>query len=107
MGSFVEVALPDGGSLIVESNDEAVVQAGIGSRVGDFVEQTFESALDRVARAAEAVHRRVMASDIKADEVTVEFAISLATEMGVVVATSTAQANLTLVIRWASGDESK
>jgi hypothetical protein len=108
MESFVEVTLPGGGSLIVECDSgHSVVQAGRGRRVGELVEETFESALDRVTRAAEAVHRRVAAAPTPPDEVTIEFAINLASEIGVVVATSSASANLKLVMRWAASDESK
>jgi hypothetical protein len=106
--SFVEVPLPGGGSLIVEGDgDQSVVQAGRGRRMSEFVEETFEAALDRVTCAAEAVHRRVSAAQTPPDEVTVEFAISLASEIGVVIASSSAQANLKLVMRWAASDESK
>jgi Trypsin-co-occurring domain 1 len=106
--SFVEVSLPDGGSLIVEGDSgQSVVQAGRGRRVSEFVEETFESALDRVTRAAEAVHRRVVAAQTPPDEVIVEFAINLASEIGVVVANGSASANLKLVMRWAASDESQ
>ncbi len=108
MESFVEVTLPGGGSLIVEADsDQSVVQAGRGRRVGEFVEETFESALDSVTRAGEAVRRRAAAAQTPPAEVTVEFAINLASEIGVVVATSSAQANLKLVMRWAAPDEPK
>lgn len=105
METFFEVPLPNGGSLIVEGSEEIVVQAGRGRRVGDLVEESFVSAIDRVTRAAHVVRERVLAMETAPDEITVEFAIKLATEIGVVVANSTAEANLRLVMRWGPSDE--
>jgi hypothetical protein len=106
MEAFAEIALPGGGSLIVEATgDDAVVQAGRGRRVGEMVEESFESAIDRVTLAAHAVREKVMAMEPAPDEVTVEFAIKLATEVGVVVANTTAEANLKLVMRWGPAGE--
>lgn len=106
MEIFVEVPLPGGGSLIVEdSSTENVVQAARGRRVGDLVEESFGSAIDRVTRAAHVVRQRVLAMETPPNDLTVEFAIKLATEIGVVVASSTAEANLRLVMRWGSADE--
>lgn len=108
MDSFVEVALPGGGSLIVEHvDDEAVVEASRGRRVADFLEESFESALDRVARAAETARERALALGTPPDEITVEFAINLAAAIGVVVANSTAEANMKLVFRWSGANESE
>jgi hypothetical protein len=105
MEMFAEVGLPGGGSLIVETSDDAVVPAGRGRRVGELVEESFESAIDRVTQAAHAVRGKVMAMEAPPSEVTIEFAIKLATEVGVVVANTTAEANLKLVMRWGPGGD--
>jgi hypothetical protein len=101
MATFVEVPLPDGGSLIVErAEDEGVVRAGRLREIAETAGESFESAVDRVKRAALVVQNRLSAIDVPPDEVTVEFAIKLATEVGVVVASSSAEANLKLIVRW-------
>lgn len=111
MDAFVEIPLPGGGSLVVEeSRADGVVQAGRGRRAADWAdwaEETFESALDRVSRAADAVRQRMLTVDQPPDEVTVEFAIKLGAEIGVVVASGAAEANLKLVVRWTASDERK
>jgi Trypsin-co-occurring domain 1 len=104
---FVEVPLPDGGSLIVEQvgSGQVVRAGGRVERVADAVGESFESAVDRVKRAAQVVHDRMQEAASPPDEVTVEFALKLAAELGVVVASSSVEANLKLVVRWTKAEE--
>ena len=105
MSDFVEVPLPDGGSLIVEQGEgEQVVRAGRAQQVAKTAGESFESALDRVKRAAMVVHDKMEGAPTPPDEVVVEFSIKLATEVGVVVASSSAEANLKLVMRWVKSE---
>lgn len=103
MASFVEVPLPDGGSLIVEASgelDDGVVRAGRAQRIADAASESFESALDRVRLAAAAVRDKLSDPGVSPGEVTVEFAIKLGTAAGVVVANASAEANLKVMLRW-------
>jgi Trypsin-co-occurring domain 1 len=103
MGTFVEVYLADGRSLIVESqpdSDQSVVLAGSAQTLVDKASETFELALERITYAADTVVRKVTSRAEAPQEVTVEFAVKLASEIGVVIANSSAEANLKVTLRW-------
>ena len=103
MASFVEVPLPEGGSLIVEASgelDDAVVRAGRVQQIADAASESFESALDRVRLAAAAVRSKLSDLEVPPSEVTVEFSIKLGTAAGVVVASASTEANLKVLLRW-------
>lgn len=107
MAAFVEVPLPDGGALIVEQGgDEHVIRAGRVQQITQTTGESFESALDRVKHAAMAVREKLQDVATPPDEVVVEFAIKLAAEIGVVVASSSAEANLKLTMRWVKSEAS-
>ncbi|MEU0947240.1 CU044_2847 family protein [Streptomyces canus] len=108
MTAFVEVPLPDGGSLIVEQSgdDVGVVRAGRMRDVAEMATESFESALERLRTAADAVHSRMQSLSAKPSEITVEFAVKLGTSVGVVIANTNAEANLTLTLRWEPGQDS-
>jgi hypothetical protein len=104
MGTFVEIYLSDGRSLIVESqpdSEQAVILAGNAQRVLDRASETFESALDRITYAADNVVKKLTSNAGSPQDITVEFAIKLASEIGVVIANSSAEANLKVTIHWA------
>jgi len=107
VAAFVEVPLPDGGALIVEQGgDEHVIRAGRVQQITQTTGESFESALDRVKHAAMAVREKLQDVATPPDEVVVEFAIKLAAEIGVVVASSSAEANLKLTMRWVKSEAS-
>jgi hypothetical protein len=101
--TFVEVPLPAGGSLIVESSsapETGVVRAGRARDVAAMAAETFESAIDRLKSAADAVVSKMDTLAKRPNEVTVQFAVKLGTEIGVVIANTSAEANLTLQVKW-------
>ena len=74
MASFVEVPLPGGGSLIVETTEvlnDAVVRAGRVQKIADAASESFESALERVKLAAAVVRDKMDTLEVRPDEVTV------------------------------------
>lgn len=103
MVTFVEVPLPDGGSLIVEqrADEDGVVRAGRVRDVAAMATETLESALDRLRGAAEAINAKMQDLSIAPSEITVEFSIKLGTAVGVVIANSSVEANLTVTLHWA------
>jgi hypothetical protein len=102
--TFVEIPLPDGGSLIVEQSvdeyPDGVARAGRLSDVTALTTETFESALTRLRSAAEAVNARMRDLSTAPSEVTVEFSVKLGSSIGVVIANSSAEANLKVTLRW-------
>ena len=107
-GAFVEVPLPDGGSLVVEAAeepDDEVVRAGHARELAAGVAESFEAALERVRDAAAVVFERMRSLQQRPDEVSVQFAIKLGAEAGVVIAKSAVEANLTVEVRWRGSDQ--
>jgi NTP-dependent ternary system trypsin peptidase co-occuring protein len=104
---FVEVPLPDGQSLVVEAAEEPsdeVIRAGHVRELTADIAESFEAALDRVRHAACVVVQRMRSMESRPDEVSVEFAIKLGAEAGVVIARSAIEANLTVRIQWNRDD---
>ncbi len=107
MTRFVEIPLPDGGSLVVEVAEDLgteVVPAGHARELAAGVAESFESALERIRDAAAAVAKRMRSLDPQPGEVTVEFAVKLGAQAGVVIAKSAVEANLTVRLRWNGSD---
>ncbi len=102
MAEFVECQLPGGAALIVAAPDDAdaVQRASSLRKVSEIATETFESAMGRLGRAAEVVRSKVSEMAESPDEVTVEFAVKIASEVGVVVANTSAEANLRVTVRW-------
>ncbi|WP_204042975.1 CU044_2847 family protein [Acrocarpospora phusangensis] len=104
MGDFVEVPLPDGTVLIVEAADQprvgGVVAAGRLHDVASAATESFEMAVTRLQSAAGAIVGRMSGMVQPPSEVTVEFGVKLATAAGVVIASTSAEANLKVVLRW-------
>ncbi|TMR21979.1 hypothetical protein ETD86_13205 [Nonomuraea turkmeniaca] len=103
MRDFVEVPLPDGTVLIVEAEHEprgGVVAAGRLHDVASAATESFDMAINRLQTAAGAVVGRMRHLAQPPSEVTVEFAVKLATQAGVVIANTSAEANLKVTLRW-------
>jgi uncharacterized protein (DUF2342 family) len=93
---FAEVDLSGGGSLIAEPRDEisSVIRASRLRDVTSMASETLESALERLRSAAEAVNAKMQGL------ATVQFTVKLGAAVGVVIANSTAEANLTVTLPW-------
>jgi hypothetical protein len=110
MPSFVEVPLPNGGSLIVEQDEEeqvGIVRAGRVRDVADMAVESFETAMDRLRSAAEAVNGKMRSMAQPPTDITVEFSVKLGTAVGVVIANTSAEANLTVTLRWERRQEAQ
>ncbi|MBV8384948.1 MAG: hypothetical protein JOZ63_20345 [Planctomycetaceae bacterium] len=85
------------GSVVVEVEDAAPAQGvervGRGDRVVTQVSQTFEDALDKVGPMAAAVASKIQSIATSTEEVTVEFAIKMSAEAGIVLAAGGVEAN--------------
>jgi hypothetical protein len=102
VNEFVEVPLPDGTSLVVETVDirPGTVPAGRLHDLADSAAETFDSAMRRLRSAAGSVVWRMREMAQPPDEVTVTFAVRLATQAGVVIANTSAEANLSVTLKW-------
>ncbi|MGH3899334.1 MAG: CU044_2847 family protein [Pseudonocardiaceae bacterium] len=104
MNEFVEVPLPDGLSLVVETVEirPGTVPAGRLHDLAESATETFDSAMNRLRAAGGTIVRRMRDMEQPPDEVTVQFAVKLATQAGVVIANTSAEANLSVTLKWDS-----
>jgi hypothetical protein len=102
VAEFIEVPVVGASALVVEAEESApgVVPAGRLHDVTGAATETFDRAMIRLrGAAANAVqHMRQMVDP--PDEVTVQFAVKLATQAGVVIANTSAEANLSVTLKW-------
>jgi hypothetical protein len=77
-----------------------LVPAGRLHDLADSATETFDGAMVRLRGAAGNVVRRMRDMAEPPDEVTVQFAVKLATQAGVVIANTTAEANLSVTLKW-------
>ncbi|GID30455.1 CU044_2847 family protein [Paractinoplanes brasiliensis] len=104
MAGFVEVALGDGGRLLLESMEDSSgpVKAG---RAADAVEE-LRGGLQSILRPVVQASREVLV-ELRAagpDEVTVEFGVKVTAGMGAVVARSTAGGHFKVTLGWTRDD---
>jgi hypothetical protein len=99
---YIEVPVAGAPGLVVELDEPSpgsVPAARLQDVSGSAVE-TFDRAMVRMrGAAANAVHHMRDMLD-PPDEVTVQFAIKLATQAGVVIASASAEANLAVTLKW-------
>src|SRR5262245_35282769 len=102
LNEYVQVPLPDGSSLVVETVEirPGTVPAGRLHDIAASATETFDSAMDRLRSAAGSVVLRMKEMAKPPDEVTVQFAVKLATQAGVVIANTSAEANLSVTLKW-------
>ncbi|MDP1624703.1 MAG: CU044_2847 family protein [bacterium] len=105
MKHFIEYPLEDGGSVIVEiDNDNQLsgsVQASRGTEsIVTKAKQTFDNALERIKPAANVIIKKLRGLTDAPDEIEVEFGIKLGAEAGAVIATTSMEANYKVVLKW-------
>ncbi|MGB8382665.1 MAG: CU044_2847 family protein [Dermatophilaceae bacterium] len=107
MTDFVEVGVGRDSTLLVESSTtELAAPAGRLRDLGAAAAQDFEAAMESVRTAAQSAVMRIKGSADVPDEITLQFAIQLAAEAGVVVARTGATANMTISLKWKTGEDS-
>ena len=111
MTSLVEFPLENGGSMIVEVDDErlprdAVVRRGLGgggSRPAEIAAragETLEAAFGRIQPAAGAMVERLRGLPDAPSVIEIEFGVVLSAELGAVVARTAGEANFRVTLRW-------
>jgi hypothetical protein len=105
MSRFAQFPLKGGGSLVVEV--DAVESAGArlmrGTATEDAVASatsTFESALENVRGAAEAILHQLCSLAQPPDEVAVEFGVKMSAESGAIIAKASGEANFKINLIW-------
>ena len=107
MSEYAIALISENHPVVVEVESERNLAPA--SRLGDAagrVVQTFEEALDGVRAAADAIDRHIRLMAKPPAEITAEFSIKLASEVGAVIAKGTSEANLKLSLCWKTDTES-
>jgi hypothetical protein len=102
--SLLELQLDDGGSIVVEVDDRRgpVTRGMRESEALVRGSDTFDAALARVAPAFKALVARVRDAG-QPDEIEIEFGLKLNTEVGVVIARTSGEANFRVSAKWTRG----
>ena len=105
MATYIEFALEDGGTVLVqvrEEHEKGVVKTGL-AKPGEVVQEarmSFERALDSVKPMANVMVSKLRDLVDPPDEIEVEFGLNLSAEVGAVVATAGAEANYSVTLTW-------
>jgi hypothetical protein len=107
MAYLVEFPMASGGTVTVEMEEEqlggfslAAVQPG---EIATTAASSFESAVDRVLPALQAISTRM--KQLAPEELTISVGVKLTSEAGVIVAKAAGEANFTVTLKWrAAGD---
>ena len=102
MNAFVEFSMPDGSSIILESDgtEEELVKAGI-NKTG-ISKETFEDAIDKARKSGFLILQKIREESIDApDEIELTFGIKASGELGnLVIAKASLEANYTVKLTW-------
>jgi Trypsin-co-occurring domain 1 len=110
MKRLVEFPTEDGGSILVEVDDEARLGSGSTLRGGAatlMIEKariTYEEALDKIKAAADTIITKMRSLPESPDEVSVEFGIKMSADIGAILASTSAEAQFTLHLTWKRPD---
>jgi NTP-dependent ternary system trypsin peptidase co-occuring protein len=106
MKRLIEFPTEDGGSLLVEVDDDSrlgagsTLRGGPGSMVIEKARVTYEEALDKIKGAAETIIIKMKELPHSPDEITVEFGIKLTADIGAILASTSTEAQFTLRLTW-------
>jgi hypothetical protein len=103
MKRLIEYDTADGNVIVIELDEpesEGMVRA---SRAGDIAEkarQTFEEAVARIKPATNAIITQLRDLAEAPDEIDVEFGIKLSVKAGAIIASTDAEANFKVALKW-------
>lgn len=104
MPEYVDIEIEPGLSLTVqapENLENVLVDAGKTKDVATATLATLSSTLDGIRSASAAAVSRFRAMEQRPSELSIEFSIQLAAEAGVVIASTSATANMRVGLKWA------
>jgi hypothetical protein len=103
MKQLVEFPLESGGTILVEVDlpEAGIEQAGRGDTITRAT-QTLSDALEQIKPASEAVVTKLRALATTPDEISVTFGIKLSAKAGAIIASTDAEANFTVSLKWKS-----
>ena len=105
MRRLVEFPLQDGGSVLVEVHEDVLaagVTRGLGGRVVEQAQHSFEQAVGRVQPAVQTLIARLRQMADRPEEVRVEFGLQLSAEAGAFVAAASSTGHFQVTMIWRS-----
>jgi hypothetical protein len=106
MKRLVEFSTEDGGSILVEIDDDsragsgATLRGGHASLMIEKARISYEEALDKIKGAAEVIITKMRSLPDSPDEIGVDFGIKLSADIGAILASTSAEAQFTLHLVW-------
>ncbi|MEO5953178.1 MAG: CU044_2847 family protein [Chloroflexia bacterium] len=106
MKRLVEFATEDGGSILVEIEDDlrvgsgATLRGGAASNMIEKARVSYEEALDKIKGAAGMIITKMRSLPDSPDEIGVDFGIKLSADIGAILASTSAEAQFTLHLVW-------
>ncbi|MGX4655841.1 CU044_2847 family protein [Micromonospora sp. SCSIO 07396] len=101
MSQIVEFPLEGGGRVQFETPaEEGTVPVGRGGVAATRAHETLESALTHLRQVSTAVLRNLRDVAEPPDRVAVEFGVKVSAQTGLIIASGTSEANLTVRVEW-------
>jgi hypothetical protein len=103
MKRLIEFDSADGTTVVVEMDEpegEGMVRASRPGEIAEKARQTFEEAVARIKPAANAIVTQLRDLATAPDEIDVEFGIKLSVKAGAIIASTDAEANFKVAMRW-------
>ena len=102
MSTLVAYDLEDGGSVLVEVEDQRgpVMRGGRTDSVVTKATESFEEVVGSIGPAVRGIVKQLREATDWPAEVSVEFAVKLSAESGVIIARAGGEANFRISLRW-------
>jgi hypothetical protein len=102
MSTLVSYDLKDGGSVLVEVEDERgpVMRGGRTDSVVAKATESLEDVVGRIGPAVRGIVTQLREATDWPAEVTVEFSVKLSADSGVIIARTGGEANFKIALRW-------
>ncbi len=113
MSKYVEFPLETGGSILIESSDEAKGSSGFSrsggeatKEVADQAVQSLDASVENIRKSADLLVSKLRALSAPADEMEICFSLKASGELGnLVVGKVGAEANYTVTLKWRKEDK--
>ncbi len=103
MKRLIEFDSTDGNVIFIEVDEpesEGMVRASRPGEIAEKAMQTFEEALARIKPATNAIVTQLRDLATAPDEIAVEFGIKLSVKAGAIIASTDAEANFKVALKW-------
>jgi hypothetical protein len=107
VSKYVEFPLEDGGSIVIESADEAMrtstgfLRSDEGAMAPNAARGSFDASMEAVRRSADLLVSRLHGLSVPPDEMEVKFGLKASVELGTLaVSKGGADANFTVTLKW-------